>query len=72
MDTSQSVLLQITALPNGRYAVHGAGETIPDNTEGEFATQQEAEDWMFQRTQQLDARANDLDILKPAGGQGLP
>ena len=71
MDTSQSVMLQVVALPNGRYAVHGIGETIQDNEEGDFATEQEAEEWMFRRSQMLDFNANQLDVMKPADGQGL-
>ncbi len=71
MDTSQSVMLQIVALANGRYTVSGVGETTMDNEQGEFATLQEAEDWMFRRTELLDAQANEPGIIKPADGQGL-
>ena len=71
VDTSQSVMLKIVALPNGRFSVIGIGETTMENDEGAFATQQEAEEWMFRRSQMLDAQANELDILKPGGGQGL-
>ena len=70
-DTSQSVMLQIVALPNGRYSVIGIGETTMDNDEGAFATREEADDWMFRRSQMLEAQANELDIMKPADGQGL-
>ncbi len=70
-DTSQSVMLQIVALPNGRYSVIGIGETAMDNDEGAFATRDEAEDWMFRRTQMLDAQANELDIIVPGSGQAL-
>ena len=70
-DTSQSVMLQIVALPNGRYSVIGIGETTMDNDEGAFATRQEAEDWMFRRTQMLDAQANEPDIIIPGNGQAL-
>ncbi len=70
-DTSQSVMLQIAALANGRYSVVGIGETAMENDEGAFATRDEAEDWMFRRSQMLDAQANELDVMKPADGQGL-
>ena len=70
-DTSQSVMLQIVALPNGRFSVIGIGETTMENDEGAFATREAAEEWMFRRSQMLDAHANELDIMKPADGQGL-
>ena len=71
MDTSQSVMMKIVALANGRFSVRGVGETTMDNDEGAFATRQEAEEWMFQRSQTLDETANEMDIMKPADGQGL-
>ena len=71
MDTSQSALLEVVKLANGRYTVRAVGETSPDNDAGEFATQAGAEAWMFERTQVLDGRSNDLGVLKPGQGQGL-
>ena len=71
VDTSESVKLEIVRLANGRFSVVPEGEAALPEADGEFATQQEAEDWMFQRTQQLDARANDLGVITPGGGQGV-
>ncbi len=71
VDTSSSAKLQIMQLPNGRFSVLPEGEAVTANESGEFATQAEAEAWMYQRTQEMDAEANDLGILTPGGGQGV-
>ena len=71
MENPQSEMLEVVKLANGRYAVQAVGETVPEDEAGEFETLAEAEDWMFQRTQELDARDSDMDVLKPGQGQGL-
>ncbi len=68
---SESTMLEVVALPNGRFSVVAVGETAPDNDEGAFATRDEAEEWMFRRAQMLDSQANEPGILKPADGQGV-
>jgi hypothetical protein len=42
-----------------------------DDDAGEFATQAEAEDWMFDRAQEREAEFNDIDVIKPGSGQGI-
>jgi hypothetical protein len=69
-DTTGSANLEIVQLANGRFSVLPEGETAPADAEGEFATQAEAEDWMYRRAQEAD-EANDLGILTPGGGQGV-
>ena len=71
VDTSESVKFEIVRLANGRFSVVPEGAAALPEAEGEFATEQEAEEWMFRRTQELDARANDYGVLTPGGGQGL-
>ncbi len=71
MENPQSEMLEVVKLDNGRYAVQAVGETVPNDEAGEFETLAEAEDWMFQRTQEMDAQASDMDVLKPGQGQGL-
>ncbi len=71
MENPRSEMLGVVKLANGRYAVRAVGETVPDDEAGEFGTLAEAEDWMFQRTQELDAGASDMDVMKPGQGQGI-
>ena len=71
VDTTDSAKLEIVKLPNGRYAVQTEGQATPADEDGDFETQAEAEAWMYGRTQQMDAAANDLGILTPGGGQGV-
>ena len=71
MENARSETLETVKLANGRYTVWAVGEAVPDDEAGEFETLAEAEDWMFQRTQELDAQDSDMDVLKPGQGQGL-
>lgn len=71
VNTSDSVNMEVVKLANGRFSVVPEGEAVLPDADGEFETQQEAQDWMFRRTQELDANANDLGILTPGGGQGV-
>ncbi len=69
VDTTDSAKLAIVQLANGRFAVVTEGAPLPED--GDFETQAEAEDWMYGRTTEMDAQANDLGILTPGGGQGV-
>lgn len=70
-DTSNSAMLEVVRLTNGRFSVLPVGTpALPEDT-GEFDTQAEAEAWMFERMQEMDAHVNDLDVINPGGGQGL-
>ena len=68
-DTTDSTKLAIVRLANGRFAVVTEGAPLPED--GDFETQAEAEDWMYGRTTEMNARENDLGILTPGGGQGV-
>ncbi len=69
VDTTDSAKLAIVQLANGRFAVVTEGAPLPED--GEFETQAEAENWVYGRTTEMDARANDLGVLSPGGGQGV-
>ena len=69
VDTTDSAKLVIVQVADGRFAVITEGAPLPED--GEFETQAAAEDWVYGRTIEMDARANDLGILTPGGGQGL-
>ncbi len=69
VDTTDSAKLAIVQLANGRFAVITEGAPLPED--GEFETQAEAENWMYGRTTEMDARANDMGLLTPGGGQGV-
>ena len=69
VDTTDSAKLTIVQLANGRFAAVTEGAPIPED--GDFATQAEAEAWVYGRTTQMDARENDLGLLMPDSGQGI-
>jgi hypothetical protein len=70
-DSLGSATMEIVRLPNGRYTVKTIGASTMDDDAGEFATQAEAEDWMFDRAQEREAEFNDIDVIKPGSGQGI-
>ena len=69
VDTTDSSKLTIVQLANGRFAVVTEGAPLPED--GDFETLPEAEAWMYGRTTEMDAQANDLGVLTPGGGQGV-
>ncbi len=70
-DSLGSATMEVVRLPNGRYTVKTIGASTLDEDAGEFASEAEAEEWMFARSEQRDAVLNDMDIIKPGSGQGI-
>jgi hypothetical protein len=69
---SHSSTFEVVQCADGRYSVREVGSTSVDDDAPVFDTEMEAENWLFDRNLRLDADLNDLHVIKPGGGQGLP
>jgi hypothetical protein len=65
------ISVEAVQLSNGRYGVQAIGADGPDDSAGEFDTEAEAVEWIFNRAQRLSALRDDSPILTPGSGQGL-
>ena len=63
------ITLEVVELDNGHYGVQaiGASELYED---AEFDTREEAEEWIFNRAEQLSLK-DDPHTLLPGSGQGI-
>jgi hypothetical protein len=64
------ITLEVVDLGNSRFAVQAIGEADAYADSGEFATREEAEEWIFNRAETLSLR-DDPGTLLPGTGQGL-
>jgi hypothetical protein len=63
------ITLEIVELANGLFGVRAIGQDAAYGDTGEFGTREEAEEWIFDRSEQL-ARGDDPHSLTPGTGQG--
>jgi len=63
------ITLEAVGLPDGRFGVRSIGSLELYDEADEFDTRAEAEEWIFNRVEQLDAN-NDPHTLTPGTGQG--
>jgi hypothetical protein len=64
------ITLEIIEIGDGRFGIQAIGESEPFEDAGEFETRAEAEEWIFNRSEQLSVR-EDPHTLIPGTGQGL-
>ncbi len=63
------ITLEVVEGADGRFSIQAIGEDEPFEDAGEFATRAEAEEWIFNRSEQLSLR-EDPHTLTPGSGQG--
>lgn len=63
-----SPVLHVVELPDGRFGVRATGGNALGSIVAEFATRNEAEDWMIGHTR---LETGNHGILKPGGGQNV-
>jgi len=63
------ITLEVVELENGRFTVQAADGSEDPIDAGEFDTRVEAEDWLFEKSEEL-ARNRDPAIILPGTGQG--
>jgi hypothetical protein len=61
--------LEAIELPNGKFGIQAVGEPTLFEDAGEFDSRDEAEDWIFNRVEQLSLH-DDPHTLTPGSGQG--
>ena len=64
------ITMEVVELAGGRYGVQAIGAGGPDEDAGTFDTREEAEEWIFNRAEQLSLR-DEPQPLRPGSGQGL-
>jgi hypothetical protein len=64
------ITLEVIQLANGNFGVQAVGEATLVAEAGAFATRVEAEEWIFERAEQLSLN-EDPHTLTPGSGQGL-
>ncbi len=64
------ITLEVVERPDGRFGIQAVGATVLFEDAGEFDTRAEAEEWIFNRSEQLSLR-DDPHTLIPGTGQGL-
>ena len=64
------ITLEVVELGNGRFGVQAIGDISAFGDTGEFDTREEAEEWIFNRAEQLSLH-DDPHPLIPGTGQGL-
>jgi hypothetical protein len=65
------ISMEVIELPDGQFAVQAIGGQTLEDSSGPFATREEAEEWMLDRTERLSLN-DGPHTLRPGSGQGLP
>jgi len=63
------VNMEVVELSDGRFAVKAIGGATLDDASEPFATREEADEWMLDRTERLSLDEGP-HTLRPGGGQG--
>ncbi len=71
MPMDPMIEMEFVKLADGRFGIQAVGETEPDQDIGPFDTQAEAEAWLFDRAERLEAQRDEPPVLKPGFGQGI-
>lgn len=64
-------MLQVVRDPDGRHAVRDIGGTAMDDVLAVFDSCREAEEWLLDRTLQVDAENDGLGVMKPGWGHAV-
>jgi hypothetical protein len=64
------ITMEVVALADGRFGVQALGGRVMQEDVGPFDTRVEAEEWIFNRAEQLSLN-DDSPTLRPGSGQGL-
>jgi hypothetical protein len=64
------IIMEVVALADGRFGVQGLGGNAMEEDAGPFDSRVEAEEWIFNRTEQAAGNA-EPGALRPGAGQGV-
>jgi hypothetical protein len=64
------ITLEVVELADGRFGVQAIGEDVLFEEAGAFDSREEAEEWIFNRAEQLSLN-DEPDPIIPGSGQGI-